>query len=86
MSGEQEKNRRRSCFHAISNYLGIRLENAAIARSGKLSKNVLENKLSVAFSWSRKTIDELLVFLAFTVCNSAGKRSTNATFARLGKL
>ena len=83
---EQEKNRQRSCFHAMSNYLGIRLENAAIARSEKLSKNVLENKLSVAFSWSRKTIDELLVFLAFTVCNSAGKRSTNATFARLGKL
>ena len=83
---EQEKNRQRSCFHALSNYLGIRLENAAIARSGKLYKNVQENKLSVAFSWSRKTIDELLVFMAFTVCNSAGKRSTNATFARLGKL
>ena len=36
VSMEQEKNRQRSCFHAISNYLGIRLENAAIARSGKL--------------------------------------------------
>ena len=36
VSMEQEKNRRRSCFHAINNYLGIRLENAAIARSGKL--------------------------------------------------
>ena len=86
MSGEQEKNRRRSCFHAISNYPGIRLENASIARSGKLLKNVQENKLSVAFSWSRKTIDELLVFMALTVRNSAGKRSTNATFARSGKL
>ena len=30
------KNRRRSCFHAISNYPGIRLENASVARSGKL--------------------------------------------------
>ena len=40
----------------------------------------------MAFSWSRKTIDELLVFMALTVRNSAGKRSTNATFARSGKL
>ena len=40
----------------------------------------------MAFSWSRKTIDELLVLMAFTVRNSAGKRSTNATFARSGKL
>ena len=36
VSMEQEENRQRSCFHAISNYLGIRLENAAIARSEKL--------------------------------------------------
>ena len=35
---------------------------------------------------SQENNRELLVFMVFTVRNSAGKRSTNATFARLGKL
>lgn len=62
------------------------MENVAIVRSGKLEKNVQENKLAITFSWSRKTIEGLLVLMAFTVHNSAGKRSTNAAFARLEKL
>ncbi len=41
---------------------------------------------TLAFSWSRKTIDKHHVFMAFTVSYSVGKRLEIALFARTGKL
>ena len=66
-----------------------RLENAAFVRSGKpQKKNIQENNAScsLAFPWSKKTIDEQHVFTAFTISNSVGKRLEIAAFASSGKL
>ena len=49
-------------------------------------KTFRKTSYALAFSWSRKTIDEQHVFMAFTVSNSVGKRLENAAFARSGKL
>ena len=49
-------------------------------------KTLRKTSYALAFSWSRKTIDEHRVFMAFTVSNSVGKRLENAAFARSGKL
>ena len=49
---------------------GKRSENAAIARSGNLSKMFRKTSYTIAFLWSRKTIDKHHVFMAFTVSYS----------------
>ena len=49
-------------------------------------KTVRKTSCTLAFSWSRKTINKHHVFIAFTVDNSVGKRLENAAFARSGKL
>ena len=49
-------------------------------------KTFRKTSCTLAFSWSRKTINKHHVFIAFTVDNSVGKRLENAAFARSGKL
>ena len=49
-------------------------------------KTFRKTSYALAFSWSRKTIDEHHAFMAFTVSNSVGKRLENAAFARSRKL
>ena len=47
-------------------------------------KTVRKTSCTLAFSWSRKTINKHHVFIAFTFDNSVGKRLENAALA-LGK-
>ena len=51
-------------------------------------KNIQENNAScsLAFPWSKKTIDEQHVFTAFTISNCVGKRLEIAAFGSSGKL
>ena len=49
-------------------------------------KTFRKTSCTLAFSWSRKTINKHHLFIAFTVDNSVGKRLENAAFARSGKL
>ena len=49
-------------------------------------KTVRKTSCTLAFPWSRKTINKHHVFIAFTVVNSVGKRLENAALARSGKL
>ena len=49
-------------------------------------KTFRKTSFTLAFSWSRKTINKHHVFIALTVDNSVGKRLENAAFARSGKL
>ena len=64
------------------------LGNSAHVRSRNLQKNILVNSASclLPFPWSRKTMDEQHVFMAFTVRDSVWKRLENAALARSGKL
>ena len=72
----------------VNNCVWKHSENWALVRSRKLQKNILLNSASclLPFPWSRKTMDEQHVFVAFTVRDSVWKHLENATFARLGKL
>ena len=49
-------------------------------------KTFRKTSCTLAFSWSRKTIEKHHVFMAFTVSNSVGKHVENEAFAHTGKL
>ena len=49
-------------------------------------KTFRKTSCTLAFSWSRKTIEKHHVFMAFTVSNSGGKHVENEAFAHTGKL
>ena len=65
-------------------------ENAwKMQRSGareNYGKTFRKTSCTLAFSWSRKTIEKHHVFMAFTVSNSVGKHVENEAFAHTGKL
>ena len=72
----------------INNSVWKRLGNAVLVRSRKLQKSIQVNNAScsLSFPWTRKTVDEQHVFMAFTVSNSVWKRLENVALARTGKL
>ena len=49
-------------------------------------KTFRKTSYTLAFSWSRKTIDKYHVFMTLTVSNSVGKHVENEAFAHTGKL
>ena len=68
----------------VGNSMEKRLENASsVCALGKtIEKRAGKTSLTLAFSWSRSTIDKHHIFMVFTVGNSVGKRSENAALAR----